>query len=95
MMHTTTEISFINQQLNKSQQQAVAAILQNEDITIVHGPPGTGKTTTLIEAIAQLVKAGEKVLVSAPSNTAVDNIAKGLIRKKLKVLQGREYQQSG
>ena len=81
------ELTFINQQLNKSQQQAVTAILQNEDITIVHGPPGTGKTTTLTEAIVQLVKAGEKILVSAPSNTAVDNIAKGLIRKGLQVLR--------
>lgn len=80
-------LSFGNKKLNNSQQQAVAAIIQNERITIVHGPPGTGKTTTLTEAIAQLVKAGEKVLVSAPSNTAVDNIAKGLIGQGLKVLR--------
>lgn len=80
-------ITFSNRQLNESQQRAVAAILQNEDITIVHGPPGTGKTTTLVEAIVQLIKAGEKVLVSAPSNTATDNIAKGLISKSLKVLR--------
>jgi ATP-dependent RNA/DNA helicase IGHMBP2 len=80
-------ISFNNKNLNESQQQAVAAITQNESITIVHGPPGTGKTTTLVEAIVQLVKAGEKVLVSAPSNTAVDNIAKGLITQNLKVLR--------
>jgi ATP-dependent RNA/DNA helicase IGHMBP2 len=59
----------------------------NEHICIVHGPPGTGKTTTLIEAIGQLVKAGEKVLVSAPSNTAVDNIVKGLIRQNIAVLR--------
>lgn len=81
------ELAFINQQLNESQQQSVAAILRNKTITIVHGPPGTGKTTTLIEAIIQLVKTGEKVLVSAPSNAAVDNIAKGLIRKSLQVLR--------
>ncbi|MEO6453242.1 MAG: AAA domain-containing protein [Ginsengibacter sp.] len=79
--------TFINQQLNESQQRAVTAILQNEDFTIIHGPPGTGKTTTLTEAITQLVKAGEKVLVSAPSNTAVDNIAKNLIRQALRVLR--------
>jgi len=78
---------FHNKNLNTSQQQAVTAITQNEEITIVHGPPGTGKTTTLVEAIAQLVKAGEKVLVSAPSNTAVDNIAKGLIARNLVVLR--------
>jgi len=79
--------SFSNNNLNESQQQAVAAITQNQQITIVHGPPGTGKTTTLVEAIVQLIKSGEKVLVSAPSNTAVDNIAKGLIAQHLKVLR--------
>jgi len=84
---TEVELIFVNQQLNKSQQSAVTAILRNENITIVHGPPGTGKTTTLVEAIVQLVKAGEKVLVSAPANTAVDNIAKSLIRKGLQILR--------
>jgi superfamily I DNA and/or RNA helicase len=53
----------------------------------VHGPPGTVKTTTLIEAIIQLVKAGEKILVSAPSNTAVDNIAKGLLLQGVALLR--------
>jgi superfamily I DNA and/or RNA helicase len=80
-------LSYNNKNLNDSQQQAVAAITQNEQITIVHGPPGTGKTTTLVEAIVQLIKAGEKILVSAPSNTAVDNIAKGLIAQNLKILR--------
>ena len=79
--------SFSNKNLNESQQQAVAAITQNEQIIIVHGPPGTGKTTTLVEAIVQLIRAGEKVLVSAPSNTAVDNISKGLIAQGLKLLR--------
>ncbi len=73
--------------LNHSQQLAVNAIIYNEKIVIVHGPPGTGKTTTLTAAIEQLVKAGEKVLVAAPSNTAVDNIAKGLIQKGIAVLR--------
>ncbi|MEO8109416.1 MAG: AAA domain-containing protein [Ginsengibacter sp.] len=81
------ETTFVNQQLNDSQRQAIRAILQNEKIAIVHGPPGTGKTTTLLEAILQLVKKGEKVLVSAPSNTAVDNIAKGLIRSNISILR--------
>jgi len=82
-----TSLSFRNSKLNESQQQAVRAITQNEQITIVHGPPGTGKTTTLIEAIIQLIGTGEKILVSAPSNTAVDNIAKGLIQKGVKLLR--------
>jgi ATP-dependent RNA/DNA helicase IGHMBP2 len=84
---TKPSLNFHNGQLNESQQQAVAAITLNEQITIVHGPPGTGKTTTLIEAIVQLIKNGEKILVSAPSNTAVDNIAKGLIQQGVKLLR--------
>ena len=79
--------SFRNRELNDSQQQSVSAITQNEQITIIHGPPGTGKTTTLIEAIIQLIKNGEKILVSAPSNTAVDNISKGLIQQGVKLLR--------
>ncbi|MDZ4810475.1 MAG: AAA domain-containing protein [Bacteroidota bacterium] len=85
--NTISSINFRNRLLNESQQQAVAAIAENENITIVHGPPGTGKTTTLIEAILQLIKAGEKILVSAPSNTAVDNISKGLIQQGIKLLR--------
>lgn len=82
-----TSFNFRNQHLNDSQQKAVTAIVQNSEMVIVHGPPGTGKTTTLIEAIIQLIKQGEKVLVSAPSNTAVDNIAKGLIAQGVQVLR--------
>jgi len=61
--------------------------LENKEVVIVHGPPGTGKTTTLIEAIVQLIRKGEKILVSAPSNTAVDNIAKGLLVAGVKILR--------
>ena len=77
----------INAQLNESQQRAVAAVLHNEDIMIIHGPPGTGKTTTLVEAILQLVNQGSKIVVSAPSNTAVDNVAKALARKNVEILR--------
>ncbi len=80
-------LNYRNQRLNESQQQAVQAIVENETITIVHGPPGTGKTTTLVEAIVQLTRKGEKVLVSAPSNTAVDTIAKGLIDAGIQLLR--------
>lgn len=73
--------------LNASQLTAVEAILENEDLLVVHGPPGTGKTTTLVEAIKQLVARGEKVLVSAPSNAAVDHIAKELLRKSVRLLR--------
>jgi len=81
------ELDFQNKRLNSSQINAVKAIVNNIDLSIVHGPPGTGKTTTLIEAVQQLVKIGEKIIVSAPTNTAVDNIAKGLIKENVKVLR--------
>jgi superfamily I DNA and/or RNA helicase len=84
---STSLIQYRNIQLNDSQQAAVKAITENERLTIVHGPPGTGKTTTLVEAIIQLIAKGEKILVSAPSNTAVDHIAKELIRQGVKVLR--------
>ncbi len=85
--HSSAVIQYRNRQLNESQQAAVNAITENEQLTIVHGPPGTGKTTTLVEAIIQLIARGEKILVSAPSNTAVDHIAKELIRQGVKVLR--------
>ncbi len=80
-------LTFVNKNLNHSQKVAVAAISRNEDVTIVHGPPGTGKTTTLIEAIMQLIKSGEKVGVAAPGNAAVDNIAKGLLSHGVRLLR--------
>jgi superfamily I DNA and/or RNA helicase len=83
----TTPLSFVNNQLNESQQTAIKAIVDNESLIIVHGPPGTGKTTTLIEAIVQLIRRGEKILVSAPSNTAVDNIARGLLHAGVNILR--------
>ncbi|MEO7960943.1 MAG: ATPase, T2SS/T4P/T4SS family, partial [Ginsengibacter sp.] len=86
--HSATDsVEFQNTQLNASQRNAVRAILENEKLVVVHGPPGTGKTTTLVEAICQLVKSNEKIVVSAPSNMAVDNIAKVLISRGMKVLR--------
>src|SRR5262245_45654997 len=84
---SNASLQFRNHHLNESQRQAVNSIPQNQSLAIVHGPPGTGKTTTLIEAIIQLIKAGEKILVSAPSNTAVDNISKGLIQHGVSLLR--------
>ncbi|MGB4771415.1 MAG: AAA domain-containing protein [Chitinophagaceae bacterium] len=84
---STSPIDLFNHTLNDSQQDAVRAVIQNSSLTIVHGPPGTGKTTTMVEAIQQLVNKGEKVLVSAPSNTAVDHIAKGLAARGIKLLR--------
>lgn len=65
--------------LNPPQIDAVNFALASPDIAILHGPPGTGKTTTLAEVIRQCVDRGEKVLACAPSNTAVDNLLEKLI----------------
>ena len=60
--------------LNDSQNEALNSIIAADDVAIVHGPPGTGKTTTLVESIKFLVADGKKVLVTAPSNAAVDHL---------------------
>ncbi len=65
---------WFNQDLNESQQHAVAKSMGANDFHLIHGPPGTGKTTTAIEVIEQAVTNGQKVLATAASNTAVDNI---------------------
>lgn len=65
--------------LNTAQQDAVQFALAAEDIALIHGPPGTGKTTTVIELIRQAVRRGEKVLACAPSNLAVDNLLERLV----------------
>ena len=65
--------------LNASQRAAVDFSLAAKDVAIVHGPPGTGKTTTLVEIIRQAVRRGDKVLVCAPSNLAVDNLLERLL----------------
>ena len=80
-------LTYKNMSLNPSQQNAVASMTVNEGLLLLHGPPGTGKTTTLIEGIHQLILQGKSVLVTAPSNTAVDNIAKGLLNIDLSILR--------
>lgn len=70
-----------NKNLNKSQKRAVGFALGSKDFFLIHGPFGTGKTTTLIELILQEVKRKKKVLATAESNVAVDNIVEGLYKK--------------
>ncbi len=74
-------------ELNHSQQVAVAAIQANPDVTIIHGPPGTGKTTTLVAAIKQLTKTERSILVCAPSNTAADLLTERLAEAGLEVVR--------
>ncbi len=73
--------------LNESQQDAVNNILNSNTLSIIHGPPGTGKTTTLIQAILLLAKRNHKILVVAPSNTAVDLVAEQVSMAGLEVLR--------
>ena len=79
LLGNENNITWFNINLDKSQKHAVEFALKQKDISIVHGPPGTGKTTTVVEIILQSIKAGSKILVCAPSNVAVDNILVKLI----------------
>jgi len=73
--------------LNQSQNEAVNKIVSAKDIAIIHGPPGTGKTTTLVQAIRQTLHAEKQVLVCSPSNTAVDLLTEKLHREGISVLR--------
>lgn len=73
--------------LNQSQNSAVQKILAAKDIAIIHGPPGTGKTTTLVQAIRQTLFTEKQVLVCSPSNTAVDLLTEKLHREGITVLR--------
>lgn len=74
--------------LNESQQQAVERILRSNELAIVHGPPGTGKTTTLVQAIRMLIKTQpQQILVTAPSNAAVDLLSEKLSEAGLQVVR--------
>jgi ATP-dependent RNA/DNA helicase IGHMBP2 len=64
----------LDDELDERQRAAVDAALRAGDIALIHGPPGTGKTRTLVEVVRQRVARGERVLCAAPSNTAVDNL---------------------
>ncbi len=85
-----TELSFAPlgfPYLNPSQQNAVNKVLCAKDVAVVHGPPGTGKTTTLVEAIAETLRREPQVLVCAQSNMAVDWICERLVDRGVHVLR--------
>lgn len=73
--------------LNASQEQAVNDVLAARDVMIVHGPPGTGKTTTLVEAIMEVMRREPQVMVCAQSNMAVDWISEQLADRGVSVLR--------
>lgn len=79
-------IDFFDKHLNSSQKEAVSKAVGSDDVFLIHGPPGTGKTRTLTEIILQEVKMGKRVLATADSNTATDNLLYNLVKyKDLKV----------
>ncbi|XP_004852234.1 DNA-binding protein SMUBP-2 isoform X2 [Heterocephalus glaber] len=80
-------LTFYNTTLDPSQKEAVSFALSQKELAIIHGPPGTGKTTTVVEVILQTVKQGLKVLCCAPSNIAVDNLVERLARCKQRILR--------
>ncbi len=73
--------------LNQLQNNAVKKILAAKDIAIIHGPPGTGKTTTIVQAIRQTLLSEKQILVCSPSNTAVDLLTEKLYREGINVLR--------
>ena len=73
--------------LNPTQEQAVNEVLRAKDVMVVHGPPGTGKTTTLVEAIYETLRRETQVMVCAQSNMAVDWISEKLVDAGISVLR--------
>ena len=73
--------------LNPTQEEAVNRVLWAKDVAVVHGPPGTGKTTTLVEAIYETLRRENQVLVCAQSNMAVDWISEKLVDRGINVLR--------
>lgn len=85
--HTASPLPVRLPWLNRTQEQAVNEVLRAKDVAIVHGPPGTGKTTTLVEAIYEVLRRESQVLVCAQSNMAVDWICGKLTERGVQVLR--------
>ncbi len=85
--HESITETYQNEQLNDSQNKAIAQILSSKDVAVIHGPPGTGKTTTLVQAILALHKREKQLLVCAPSNAATDLLTEKLSEVGLNVVR--------
>lgn len=81
------DVEFVELSLNDSQKDAVRFALASREIALIHGPPGTGKTHTLIELIIQMVRRGYRILVCGPSNISVDNIVERLVPHKIPLVR--------
>lgn len=81
------QLEWIDPTLNDSQKDAIRFALASREIALIHGPPGTGKTHTLIELILQMIKRGLRILVCGPSNISVDNIVERLSPHKVPIVR--------
>lgn len=86
-LSSVEDIEFQDPSLNDSQKAAIKFALASREIALIHGPPGTGKTHTLIELILQLVKQDKRILVCGPSNISVDNIVERLSPHKIPIVR--------
>ena len=82
-----TDDLFYPSPLNDSQLAAVRHVVSAQDVAIIHGPPGTGKTTTLVQTILETIRRERRVLVCAPSNTAVDLLTEKLAERGVNVIR--------
>lgn len=80
-------IEWIDPSLNDSQKDAIRFAMASREVALIHGPPGTGKTHTLIELILQLLKQKLRLLVCGPSNISVDNIVERLAPHKVPIIR--------
>ncbi|KAI0483206.1 P-loop containing nucleoside triphosphate hydrolase protein [Xylariaceae sp. FL0804] len=80
-------IEWVDPTLNDSQKDAIRFALASREVALIHGPPGTGKTHTLIELILQMIRRGLRILVCGPSNISVDNIVERLSPHKVPIVR--------
>lgn len=81
------KLEWVDPSLNDSQKEAIRFALASREVALIHGPPGTGKTHTLIELILQLLKQKLRLLVCGPSNISVDNIVERLAAHKVPMIR--------
>lgn len=81
------KIEPFNERLNQAQIEAVEKAVGSQDIFLIHGPPGTGKTITCIEVIQQAIKNNQSVLAAADSNVAVDNMVEWLVKRGVEAVR--------
>ncbi|MDP3919908.1 MAG: AAA domain-containing protein [Candidatus Omnitrophota bacterium] len=81
------DLQLHNTKLNQWQRGAVKVAMEAKDVALVHGPPGTGKTTVLVEIIQQHVRNGQFAFATAPSNTACDNLLECLVKAGVKAIR--------